>query len=129
MNEFGKNNETSREWTMKELEDKLPNYIKKIITDNKLVSLRYNTVCCNIKELSLFISITYIDEDEFFKNNIIIGHKEGLDFLSIYSDLPKNNFHIKKRAEIFFSSTGEFIKCKLRLSESEWITIYRKIKI
>ncbi|MFQ5661999.1 MAG: hypothetical protein ACE5F2_01975 [Candidatus Paceibacteria bacterium] len=118
------NNE--KEWSTRKLEDKLPDYIKEVMNRNKLISWEYNVMYRFDKCFFSSIQITYIDEKELFKSNIISGKRNGLDFLTIYPDLwSDNNLHFEKKAEaVFLPATGKLIEFKLKISKDEWIIIY-----
>ncbi|HJO89692.1 MAG: hypothetical protein QGH85_00475 [Candidatus Pacebacteria bacterium] len=110
-----------KEWTTKELEDKLPNYIKKVMIRNKLIPLKYDTVYFYSRWILPSLLITYIDEKEYFKSNPIAIYGRELDFPTIHSSF----WDFKKKAEAFFSPiTGKLLKLKIRTEEDQWITIY-----
>lgn len=109
------------------LENNLPDYINEIITSNKLIPWKLIYYCNN--ELFSSISIAYVSENELFKNNLIIGHEEGFDFITIYPNLLNNDLYLEKRAEAFFSIiTGEFLEFKIKV-DGNWITKKKRIKI
>lgn len=122
-----KKESTKMEWTTKELEDELPNYIKEIMARNKLIPWEQDVIYgFFVKKFFSLILVTYINEEEFFNSNVIMGRRKGLDFFTIYPDLWKNNLHIEKMAEFFFSPiTGGLIQFRLKIgNENRWITIY-----